>query len=124
MAMEAAMTGHLVFSTIHTNSSSETITRVVNLGAQSYMISGTFNLVMAQRLTRSICPDCKEQIDVHQTEAYHNAKEVFAHFEKESLKKEIIARGINQTQRDDFINHGKAYHGTGKDANGETCPTC
>ena len=51
MAMEAAMTGHLVFSTIHTNSSAETITRVLNFGAKPYMIAGTFNLVIAVRLS-------------------------------------------------------------------------
>jgi type II secretory ATPase GspE/PulE/Tfp pilus assembly ATPase PilB-like protein len=106
MAMEAAMTGHLVFSTIHTNSSSETITRVVNLDAQPYMISGTFNLVMAQRLTRRICSECAHVIDSHETEEYKNAREVFVHFEKEALKKELVARGISQTQRDEFMNKG------------------
>jgi type IV pilus assembly protein PilB len=58
--MEAAMTGHLVFSTLHTNSSSETITRVMNLGAKNYQICGTFNLIMAQRLARKICTNCKK----------------------------------------------------------------
>ncbi len=60
-AMEAAMTWHLVFSTIHTNSAAETLTRVINLGAKPYMIAGTFNLVMAQRLARKICQECKEE---------------------------------------------------------------
>ncbi|HMS90965.1 MAG TPA: GspE/PulE family protein, partial [Candidatus Absconditabacterales bacterium] len=55
MAMESAMTGHLVFSTVHTNSSAETITRVYNLGAKPYMLVGTFNLVMAERLIRRVC---------------------------------------------------------------------
>ena len=103
------MTGHLVFSTIHTNSSSETITRVVNLGAKPYMISGTFNLVMAQRLTRRICDACVEVINSHETEAYHNAREVFVHLEKEFLKKELLARNITQVQWDDFMNKGNTY---------------
>ena len=60
-AMEAAMTWHLVFSTIHTNSASETLTRVINLWAKPYMVAGTFNLVMAQRLARKICEECKEE---------------------------------------------------------------
>jgi general secretion pathway protein E len=50
MAMESSMTGHLVFSTVHTNSAVETITRVAKMGAEPYMIAGTFNLVIAQRL--------------------------------------------------------------------------
>lgn len=124
MAMEAAMTGHLVFSTIHTNSSSETITRVVNLGAKPYMISGTFNLVMAQRLTRRICDACVEVINSHETEAYHNAREVFVHLEKEFLKKELLARNITQVQWDDFMNKGNTYIWSGKDAQGGVCQKC
>lgn len=124
MAMEAAMTGHLVFSTIHTNSSSETITRVVNLDAQPYMISGTFNLVMAQRLTRRICSECAHVIDSHDTEEYNNAREVFVHFEKEALKKELVARGISQTQRDEFMNKGHTTKWSWKDPEWNICKKC
>lgn len=124
MAMEAAMTGHLVFSTIHTNSSSETITRVANLGAEPYMISGTFNLVMAQRLTRKICSECIDVIDSRDTEPYDNAKETFTHFEKDILKKELIARGITQQERDRFMKEGKTNMWSGKDADGNVCKKC
>jgi type II secretory ATPase GspE/PulE/Tfp pilus assembly ATPase PilB-like protein len=112
MAMEAAMTGHLVFSTIHTNSSAETITRVMNLGAQAFMVSGTFNLVMAQRLTRKICSDCQQQIDSHDEEEYAFARDSFAHFDKAKLKEEINHRGITHEQRDLFVNQGKTFIGT------------
>jgi type II secretory ATPase GspE/PulE/Tfp pilus assembly ATPase PilB-like protein len=64
MAMEAAMTGHLVFSTVHTNSAAETISRVYKLGAEPYMLAGTFNVVMAERLVRKVCYHCKTQTSI------------------------------------------------------------
>lgn len=125
MAMESAMTGHLVFSTLHTNSSAETITRVYNLWAKPYMLVGTFNLVMAERLIRRVCEQCKTQISVKDNAKYKFAKESFRNFEKESLKKEILSRGIDQQQRNDFINNEMSYIGTGKDpVTGEKCSLC
>ncbi len=125
MAMESAMTWHLVFSTVHTNSSSETITRVYNLWAKPYMLVGTFNLIMAERLVRKVCDHCKIQTSVQDNPKYTFAKESFRNFDKEALKKEILSRGINQQQRNDFINNGLIYVGSGKDpATGEVCPVC
>lgn len=125
MAMESAMTGHLVFSTVHTNSSSETITRVYNLWAKPYMLVGTFNLVMAERLIRRVCDHCKIQTSVKENPKYKFAKESFRNFDKEALKKEILSRGINQQQRNDFINNEMTYIGNGKDpVTGEKCPVC
>jgi type II secretory ATPase GspE/PulE/Tfp pilus assembly ATPase PilB-like protein len=60
-AIEAALTGHLVFSTLHTNSAVETITRILNMGIAPYLLSSTLELVIAQRLVRKLC-DCKEVI--------------------------------------------------------------
>jgi len=125
MAMESAMTGHLVFSTVHTNSAAETITRVYNLWAKPYMIVGTFNLIMAERLVRKVCEHCKIQTSIKDDPKYTFAKESFRNFEKESLKKEIISRWIRQEQRNDFVNNGLMYVGSGKDpTTGETCPVC
>jgi len=124
-AMEAAMTWHLVFSTIHTNSAAETLTRVFNLWAKPYMIAGTFNLVMAQRLVRTTCPDCKIETEVLNDPRYIYAKKTFVSFEKESLKKEIISRWISQVQRDKFIKEGKVTIGSWKDPKtGQVCATC
>ncbi|HRX64210.1 MAG TPA: GspE/PulE family protein [Candidatus Absconditabacterales bacterium] len=123
MAMESAMTGHLVFSTVHTNSAIETISRVLNLGAKPYMISGTFNLVIAQRLCRKVCPHCAQEFNVKDDERYEHAKKTFTNFDKELLKNEIKLRGINESQWKKFINEGKVLKGTGK-VNGETCPVC
>jgi type II secretory ATPase GspE/PulE/Tfp pilus assembly ATPase PilB-like protein len=124
MAMEAAMTGHLVFSTIHTNSSAETITRVFNLGAKPFMVAGTFNLVMAQRLSKKICTTCRAQLNVKDTPHFHDAVDSFNTMEKEELKQEIIKRGITQQQWLDFVNNGVTYVGTGKDAQGNMCQMC
>ncbi len=59
IAVEAALTGHLVCSTLHTNSAVETITRLVNMGIPNYLISSSVSLVIGQRLARKICQDCK-----------------------------------------------------------------
>ncbi len=61
MAIRAALTGHLVFSTIHTNSAWGTISRLVDMGIPPYLLAGTINLTMAQRLIRLLCPKCKMQ---------------------------------------------------------------
>ena len=125
MAMESAMTGHLVFSTVHTNSSAETITRVYNLWAKPYMVVGTFNVVMAERLIRRVCDHCKVKTSVSDNPKYIFAKESFRNFDKEALKKEILSRGINQQQRNDFINNGLIYTGSGKDpTTGGKCAVC
>ena len=63
MAIQAALTGHLVFSTLHTNDSASAITRLADLGVPAYLISATVIGVLAQRLTRMLCPACKQRDD-------------------------------------------------------------
>jgi type IV pilus assembly protein PilB len=63
MAIQAALTGHLVFSTLHTNDSVSAITRLINMGVESYLISAALNMVLAQRLVRRVCVKCREQYD-------------------------------------------------------------
>jgi len=60
IAVQAALTGHLVLSTLHTNDAASSITRLVNIGIEPYMISASLNAVLAQRLVRKICPECKQ----------------------------------------------------------------
>jgi general secretion pathway protein E len=60
MAIQAALTGHLVMSTLHTNDAPSTITRLLDLGVPSYLLTSTVLGVMAQRLVRVLCPTCKE----------------------------------------------------------------
>jgi len=59
IAMQSALTGHLVLSTLHTNDAPEAITRLVDIGVEPYLISSSVIGVLAQRLVRTICPDCK-----------------------------------------------------------------
>jgi type IV pilus assembly protein PilB len=59
IAMEAAMTGHLVFSTIHTNDASSAISRLTDMGLPDFMVVSTMKAVLAQRLSRRLCPSCK-----------------------------------------------------------------
>ncbi len=61
IACQSALTGHLVLSTLHTNSAPATITRLVNMGIDPILISSTLLAVIAQRLVRTICPNCKEE---------------------------------------------------------------
>ena len=65
MAIQAALTGHLVLSTLHTNDAPSAITRLLELGVPSYLINSTLIGVMAQRLVRTLCPHCKQPSDLH-----------------------------------------------------------
>lgn len=63
-AVEASLTGHLVFSTLHTNSAPETVTRLLEMGLDPYSFSDSLICVLAQRLARRLCSDCKEHYDM------------------------------------------------------------
>ena len=58
--MQASLTGHLVFSTLHTNDAPGALTRLVDMGIEPYLVASSLEAVLAQRLVRVICPDCKE----------------------------------------------------------------
>lgn len=60
IAVQASITGHLVVSTLHTNSAAGTITRMINMGVESYLLADSMIGVIAQRLVRRLCPDCKQ----------------------------------------------------------------
>ncbi len=64
MTIRAALTGHLVFSTLHTNDAASTITRLVDIGIPSYLVTASTRLVIAQRLIRKLCPLCKEAYEL------------------------------------------------------------
>jgi type IV pilus assembly protein PilB len=63
IAVQAALTGHLVLSTLHTNDAPGAITRLLDLGVAPYLVSASLIAVIAQRLVRKICPNCKDQYD-------------------------------------------------------------
>jgi type IV pilus assembly protein PilB len=61
IAVKAALTGHMVLSTLHTNSAPETVTRLLDMGLEPFNVASALNLVLAQRLLRRVCPNCKTQ---------------------------------------------------------------
>ncbi len=68
IAMEAAMTGHLVFSTIHTNDAPSSVSRLIEMGIANYVVASTLKAVLAQRLSRRLCDDCKKEYKIKSEE--------------------------------------------------------
>jgi len=62
IAVKAALTGHLVLSTLHTNDAPSTVNRLLNMGVEPFLVTASVNLILAQRLARRVCPDCTEEI--------------------------------------------------------------
>lgn len=94
LAIQAALTGHLVFSTLHTNDSATAIPRLIDLGAEPFLIASVLEASIAQRIVRRVCPHCKEYYEPDK-EVVENIKKVLGplfpkKYEKEPLK---LARG-------------------------------
>jgi general secretion pathway protein E len=68
MAVQSALTGHLVLSTLHTNDAPSAVTRLLELGVAPYLLNATLNGVMAQRLVRTLCPHCKQKVAFERAE--------------------------------------------------------
>lgn len=64
IAIKAALTGHMVLSTLHTNDAPSTISRMLNMGIEPFLITAALNVVVAQRLARKVCKDCKEPVEI------------------------------------------------------------
>ncbi len=64
IAIKAALTGHMVLSTLHTNDAPSTISRLLNMGIEPFLVTAAVNLVLAQRLARRVCSECKESVEV------------------------------------------------------------
>lgn len=95
IAVSAALTGHLVLSTVHTNSAAATVTRMIEMGAKDYLVASTLSGVIAQRLVRKLCDDCKEEY----YPSYEEASQISADEEEiQKLMKTPIyrARGCNK----------------------------
>ena len=69
IAVKASLTGHLVFSTLHTNSAAGAVTRLADMGVERYLIASTLRLTIAQRLVRRLCPRCRSARELTQFEA-------------------------------------------------------
>jgi type II secretory ATPase GspE/PulE/Tfp pilus assembly ATPase PilB-like protein len=79
IAIQAALTGHLVLSTLHTNDAPSSVTRLINIGIEPFLIGAALNSVVAQRLVRRICESCKESRPVSAEAALHLAKSAAIH---------------------------------------------
>lgn len=102
IAINSALTGHLVFSTLHTNSSAGTFPRLIDLGVNPKVLGSAINLAMAQRLVRKLCDNCKE-------------KHIFTEDEKEKVNS--ILNGIYDKKYTENISFDEVYKSVG-------CPKC
>ena len=96
IAIKAALTGHLVLSTLHTNDAPSTINRLLNMGIEPFLVTSAVNLILAQRLVRRICPDCRT--------------------ESQALPQELLQLGIPESEAADF----KVFKGAGCRTCGDT----
>ncbi|MCK5942189.1 MAG: Flp pilus assembly complex ATPase component TadA [Planctomycetes bacterium] len=71
IAIRAALTGHLVFSTVHTNDSASTVTRLIDIGVEPSLVSSSLLCVIAQRLLRTLCPNCKEPVTPNEQQRFY-----------------------------------------------------
>ncbi|MEN6387150.1 MAG: GspE/PulE family protein [Phycisphaerales bacterium] len=101
IAIQAALTGHLVFSTLHTNDASSAVTRLIDMGVKPFLVSSSVQAIMAQRLVRRLCPSCKV-IDEHPDPHYLRLLNIGP----EDLKKYPIYKGAGCNKC-----HGIGYKG-------------
>jgi len=101
LAIHAALTGHLIFSTLHTNDASGAIPRLIDMKVEQFLLSSTLNAIVAQRLVRKICSYCKEEVGA--------PAEVMADIKKELalVPKKFLPKGV------DLESPIKLWHGAG-----------
>ncbi|MBL8030439.1 MAG: type II/IV secretion system protein [Candidatus Doudnabacteria bacterium] len=97
-AVHAAMTGHVVFSTLHTNTAAGALPRLLDIGVEAYLIASTVNAVLAQRLVRVICKDCKTQMEIDDA-TYESLSKLF-HLEK--LMPVLLKEGVVPAKTKNF----------------------
>lgn len=90
MAIQAAMTGHLVLSTLHTNSAAGTLPRLLDMGAEPFLVASTANVIIAQRLVRKVCHDCRVEYKLNEKEM----KALQDNYEMEKILEVIQKSGI------------------------------
>ena len=97
MAIQAAMTGHLVLSTLHTNSAAGTLPRLADMGAELFLVASTVNVIIAQRLVRKLCSDCKAEYNLSEKELSnlknnYNMDEILDILKKNSSESGVIKK--------------------------------
>ena len=103
MAIRAALTGHLVLSTIHTNSAWATISRLIDMGIPPFLIASTLNVSVAQRLVRKLCPHCKEKKEITPADFPKNFSI------PKMLKEHYLAIGCNKCYHAGYLGRKAIY---------------
>jgi len=106
LGVHAALTGHLLFSTLHTNTAAGAVPRLMDMGIEPFLLASSLRIVVAQRLVRRICEDCREEISVPEL-----VKEKIISELADVSEKEFKKYGLNMKDSVKF------YHGKG-------CPSC
>jgi type IV pilus assembly protein PilB len=116
MAIHSAMTGHLVLSTLHTNSAAGTLPRLIDMGAEPFLLASTINVIVAQRLVRKLCPNCRKEYTLKDEEL----EDLKKNYDMDRIG-EIITRGAEgaKTKKEDADKNKwkniKFYHSAGCD---------
>ena len=97
IAMHAAMTGHLVLSTLHTNNASATLPRMLDMGAEPFLIASTVNVIIAQRLIRRLCVECRKpyQLDKKEIESlakFYTIDDIFTYLKNDPASKKYVEK--------------------------------
>jgi len=108
IAIRAALTGHLVFSTVHTNDAPSTITRMVDIGVEPYLVSSSLLLIVAQRLVRTICSRCKESVEPDAVTAA-KLREVGLGRDRLPNGKVMVGRGCDECFRSGYSGRTAIY---------------
>ena len=96
-AVQASLTGHMVLSTLHTNSAVESIPRLINMGIKSFILAPALNIIVAQRLVRKLCPDCAEEKPITESEKQHISETI------ESIRN----KGVEAPEVPNMLKHEK-----------------
>lgn len=116
LAVHAALTGHLVLSTLHTNSAAGTLPRIKEMGVESFLVASTANVIISQRLVRKICPECKEEYNLDEA-LYNSFSQKFDIDEmSELIKKNKIIEKSYKSNKEMWLNI--------KFAKGKGCGKC
>jgi general secretion pathway protein E len=108
IAIRAALTGHLVFSTVHTNDSASTVTRLIDIGVEPYLVSSSLLLVIAQRLVRTVCPNCRELVEPTQQMLYH-LEDLKLKLDQFTDGKLFVGRGCDECFRSGYAGRTAIY---------------
>jgi len=116
LAVHAALTGHLVLSTLHTNTAAGTLPRLIDMGIESFLVSSTINIIISQRLVRKICPECKEEYSLDRSSYKSLAQDIDIDSISEVIKKQKVVKDKYENNEEMWMSF--------KFARGRGCDKC